>query len=101
MAETRRDPRVEGAAARRQLRRALTWAVLAVGVWVLVNAYGTDEQWMEVDEQTRERIVRGAIGLPALLAVWALVKCLFRARRWLEARRWERMLADPATAALV
>jgi hypothetical protein len=101
MAETRRDPRVEGRAARRELRRALTWAVVAVGIWVLVNTYGSDEQWMQVDEQTRERIIRGAIGLPAVLAIWALVKCLFRARRWREARRWERMLADPATAPLV
>jgi hypothetical protein len=78
MANIRRDPHVEGRAARRDLARAVLYAALAVAAWVL--------------------IVAAVLGFVAL---WNLAGGVVHVVRWARARRWERMLDDPATAALV
>jgi hypothetical protein len=100
MAEIRRTPRVEGRAALRELWHALKFAVLAAAVWVIVNSYWPDE-WKEPDEQTRQELTLVVSGVLAVFALFALVECLVHAHRWRQARRWERMLEDPATAFLV
>jgi deazaflavin-dependent oxidoreductase (nitroreductase family) len=100
MAEIRRIPQVEGRAALRELVGVLKFAVPSAVVWVGVNRLWPDE-WTEPDEQTRQQIALAVSGLLVVFALWALVECLVHAHRWRQARRWERMLDDPATAHLV
>jgi len=100
MTEIRRSPQVEGRAALGRLGGALKFGVPAAVVWVVVNSYWPDE-WTEPDEQMRQQIALVVCGLLAALALFALVMCVVHAHRWRQARRWERMLEDPATAHLV
>ena len=100
MDETRRDPHVEGRAALVELGRAVLWAGLATAVWIAVRSYWPEE-WTEPDESTRERIVLVGSGVLAVFAVLALGEGLLHVHRWRKARRWARMLDDPATAHLV
>jgi multisubunit Na+/H+ antiporter MnhB subunit len=100
MDEIRRDPHVEGRAALIELGRGLVWAGLATAVWIAVHSYWPEE-WTEPDESTRDRIVLIACGVLGLLAVLTLGGGLLHVHRWRKARRWERMLDDPATAHLV
>ena len=100
MDEIRRDPRIEGRAALIELGRGLLWAALAIAVWVAVRSYWPEE-WTEPDESTRDRIVLIACGVLGVLAVLTLGGGLLHVHRWRKARRWERMLDDPATAHLV
>jgi hypothetical protein len=100
MADTRRIPQVEGRAAIRGLVSGLKFMVPAAAILVSVNWFWPDE-WKEPDERTRQQIALAVSGLLALFASWALIGCLVHANRWRQARRWERMLGDPATAHLV
>jgi hypothetical protein len=100
MGEFRRDPRVEGRAALVELGRTVLWGGLAVAVLVVVPAYWPEE-WTEPDEATRDRIVLIAGGVLIVFAALTLGKALLHGHRWRRARRWERMLTDPATAHLV
>ena len=100
MAEFRRDPHTEGRAAFRELRRALVYAVLAAAVWVSVNSYWP-AQWSQPDKPRRDQIVLITCGVLVVLALWKLADGLVHIVRWCRARRWERMLGDPATAYLV
>jgi hypothetical protein len=100
MDEVRRDPHVEGRAALIELGRGLLWTGLASAVWIAVRSYWPEE-WTEPDESTRDRIVLVACGIMALLAILTLGGGLLHVHRWRTARRWARMLDDPATAHLV
>ena len=100
MAEFRRDPHTEGRAAFGELRRALGYAVLAAAVWVSVNSYWP-AKWVQPDKPRRDRIVLIICGLLVVVALWNLADGLVHTVRWRRARRWERMLGDPATAYLV
>src|SRR5215207_5811226 len=100
MDEFRGDPHVEGRAARVDFGRALLWGVLAAAVWIAIPTYWPEE-WTEPDEETHDRIVLVAGAVLTVFAALSLGKCLLHVRRWRRARRWERMLADPAIAHLV
>jgi hypothetical protein len=100
MDEIRRNPHVEGRAAVIELGRGLLWAGLATAVWIAARSYWPEE-WTEPDESTRDRIVLVACGIMTVLAVLTLGGGLLHVHRWRKARRWERMLDDPATAHLV
>src|SRR6266568_4135936 len=97
VAEFRRDPHIEGRAALSELGRALFSSVLAAAVWVSVNSYWPAE-WAQPDKPTRDRIVLVVTGLLVVVALWELADGFVHTYRWRRARRWERMLGDPATA---
>jgi hypothetical protein len=100
MAEFRRVARVEGRAAAAHLAKGLVQAVLAAATWIGVNSYWPADV-TEPDEATRARIALFVSGGLAVLAAINLVAGIVRVFRWLRARRWERMLDDPARCHLV
>jgi hypothetical protein len=100
MAETRRDPRVEGAAARRAIVRAIVLAVLGAALWFRAREYWPEEL-TQPDPETRDRIALiGSLTLAAM-AGWSLLGGIVRTGHWIRARRWDRMLDQPETAHLV
>ena len=97
MSATRREPQGERSAARQNLRVALLYGALAAAVWFGAERVWPDD-WPEPERAERDEIVRLATAVLAAIVVWCLAKFLFHAVRWAHARRWERMLDDPARA---
>jgi hypothetical protein len=100
VAEFRRDPGIEGRAARSELIHAALYAMLAAAVWVGTKKYWP-AQWVQPDKRTFHHIVLGVTVFFIVVACWRLLDGVVHLFRWGQARRWERMLGDPSTAELV